>query len=100
MEIHNLPFGRGDLHPDNVAILSREAYSFLLSNLPSEISIVEQESMFCRAGKIIDCFIPLYCTTGRKRGIGFVRFKTEREALNAIELIKGRSLGLCQPCSP
>lgn len=54
---------------------------------------MELEAMFCRAGKIIDSFIPVDCRTGTKRGISFVRFKTEQEVQCAIDLARGRSWG-------
>lgn len=64
-----------------------------VSNLPKEISKVELEAMFCRVGRIVDSFIPVDWTTRRKRGFGFVRFKFEKEASNAINIVTGRSWG-------
>lgn len=64
-----------------------------VSNLPEEISKVELEAMFCRLGRIVDSFIPVDWTTRRKRGFGFVRFKFEKEASNALNIVTGRSWG-------
>lgn len=47
--------------------------------------------MFCRAGKIVDSFIPVDRASRKKRGFGFVRFKFEAEAMRAIDLATGRS---------
>lgn len=55
------------------------------------MSKTELEAMFSRAGKIVDSFLPVDCSTGKKRGFGFVRFRTEKEGLDTIDLAKGRS---------
>lgn len=49
--------------------------------------------MFARAGKVTDSFLPMDRCTGKKRGFGFVRFRTVQEALTAVDLTKGRSWG-------
>lgn len=67
---------RKDHGPDIGSENCKKAFSLFTSMLPMDISKVELEAMFCRAGKIIDTFIPIDRRTGKKRGIGFVRFKT------------------------
>lgn len=56
------------------------------------MSKAELEAMFCTGGKIVASFIPVYRSISKKRGLGFVRFtvRIEREASNAIELVRGR----------
>lgn len=49
--------------------------------------------MFCRAGKVVDSFLPADRNSGKKRGFGFVRFRSELEALKGIEIGNGRSWG-------
>ena len=51
------------------------------------------EAMFCRAGRIVDVFIPVDKRNNKKRGFSFVRFQTFREAEKAVELAEERSWG-------
>eukprot|EP00268_Persea_americana_P059006 TRINITY_DN71919_c0_g1_i1.p1 TRINITY_DN71919_c0_g1~~TRINITY_DN71919_c0_g1_i1.p1 ORF type:complete len:128 (+),score=23.92 TRINITY_DN71919_c0_g1_i1:180-563(+) len=48
--------------------------------------------MFCGAGKIINS-LPVDRISGKKRGLGFVRFKSEAEVLIGMEIADGRSWG-------
>lgn len=48
--------------------------------------------MFCRAGQIVDIFIPVEQGGNKSTGFAFVRFATNRKAL-AIDLAVGRSWG-------
>lgn len=61
--------------PDHIAALRDESISVFVLSLPEGISKPELESMFCKAGKITDPFIPVYHLTGRKEVIAFVCFK-------------------------
>lgn len=79
--------------PAKILALRQNNFSLFVSNLPAEIPKIEVEAMFYRVGRIIDVFIPSYRNTGKHRGFGFVRFKSEVEALHAIELVSDRSLG-------
>lgn len=51
--------------------------------------------MCYRAGKFVDTFIHIdcSCSAGQKRCIGSIHLKYEREALNDIDLVTGRSWG-------
>lgn len=49
--------------------------------------------MFCRAGKIVDVFLPWNPSSGKIRGFAFVRFGSLLEADRAISLAVGRSWG-------
>ena len=66
-------------------------FSLFVSNLPTAISKTELEAMFCRAGKVVNSFIPVERATGKQRGFGFVEFRSEREAKLGIEIVSGRS---------
>ena len=79
--------------PDHISAICNEAFSLFVLNLPETISKLELEAMFCRAGRIVDSFIPIDRNTGKKRGFGFVRFKSEIEALKAIDLRNGSKWG-------
>lgn len=48
--------------------------------------------MFCRVGRIIDS-LPVDWNTRKRRGFGFVKFKTKKEVLETIDMAKGRSWG-------
>lgn len=50
------------------------SFSLFVDNLPKEISKVKLESMFYRAGQIVDSFIPTDRRSGRSHGFPFVRF--------------------------
>ncbi|XXG41859.1 hypothetical protein AAC387_Pa01g2233 [Persea americana] len=69
------------------------SFSLFVSNLPPAISKAELEAMFIKAGKVIDSFSPTDRSFGKQRGFGFVRFKSEREALLGLELANDRSWG-------
>lgn len=81
--------------PFPARILARweKAFSLFVSNLPVAISKTKLETMFSRAGKVIDSLLSVDCSTGKKRGFGFVGFRTEQEALAAVDLAKGRLWG-------
>lgn len=79
--------------PERISVLSWEALSLFVSNLSEDASATELEAMLCRAGRVIHAFLPINQLTGKKQGLGFVRFKSEREALVAIELVNGRPWG-------
>lgn len=49
--------------------------------------------MFCRAGRIVDIFIPINKVSGLSRCCAFVRFTRQNEAERAEEMAKGRSWG-------
>lgn len=49
--------------------------------------------MFCRAGEILDPFIPIEKHSGRKGGLAFIRFGSFQEAERAVEMACGRSWG-------
>lgn len=53
----------------------------------------------CRAGTIVDSFIPIDRNTWRKRGFGFVRFKFEEKVVRAITLATRRSWGGQKICA-
>lgn len=79
--------------PPKIRDLRQRSISLLVSNLHGEISKAEPKAMFYRAGRIVDSFIPVDRRTGKKRGFGFVRFKSETEASNTIKLAIGKSWG-------
>lgn len=58
--------------------------------------MAELEAMFCRAGKILDSFIPIDKKSGIKSGFGFVRFESLQEAEMAVEQARGRSFCVCK----
>lgn len=78
---------------DQIAAMRQNAFSIHLSNQIAEISITELQSMVFRAGKIIDTFLPIDRSTGKKMGFGFVRSRHYQEAQSAIEMVQGRSWG-------
>lgn len=45
--------------PRRIQKLKETSFSLFVSNMPEEMSKVEPEAMFCRAGKILDVFIPM-----------------------------------------
>ena len=47
---------------------------------------------FREAGPVFDAFIPKDRSSGKGRGFGFVRLKTEWDANRAIKLWNGRAL--------
>lgn len=49
--------------------------------------------MFCRAGKIVDIFIPKDEKNGKNKGFAFIWFATSREADQAVEIATRRSWG-------
>ena len=79
--------------PDRISAICNESFSLFVSNLPETTTSVELEAMFCRAGRIVDSFIPINRITSKKRGFGFIRFKSEIEALKAIDLRNGSKWG-------
>eukprot|EP00268_Persea_americana_P010845 TRINITY_DN14439_c0_g1_i14.p1 TRINITY_DN14439_c0_g1~~TRINITY_DN14439_c0_g1_i14.p1 ORF type:complete len:147 (+),score=27.06 TRINITY_DN14439_c0_g1_i14:267-707(+) len=90
--------GRGrrtNRHPLPVQIkrIRDESFSIFVSNLPQQISKTELETMFWRAGRIIDMFIPVDKRSNRNRGFAFVRFATFKEAEKVVQLAKRRSWG-------
>lgn len=72
--------------PRKILELRENSFSIFVSNLPEEISKVELEAMFCRAGKILDSFLPIDKSSGKKRGFGFIRFGSFKEAEKGMEL--------------
>lgn len=68
-------------------------FSVYVSNLPKNISMVELEGMFFRAGRIVDIFIPVEKGSREGRGFAFGRFDTKREAEKAVDFVVGRSWG-------
>ena len=76
---------KGTLH-DRIQALRIGSRSLFVSNLLEGILKVELESMFCRAGKIADLFIPKDKTSGKNRGFALFRFRSEKEASRAIDL--------------
>lgn len=78
---------------DLIISLRQQSFSLFVSNLHEEISKIELETMFCKAGRIVDSFIPIDRSSGKTRGFGFVRFGMEKEELAAIDMAKGRSWG-------
>lgn len=78
---------------DRIAALRQNTFTIHLSNQIAEISITELQSMVFRAGKIINTFLPIDRSTGKKMGFGFVRFRHYQEAQSAIEMVQGRSWG-------
>lgn len=84
--------GRSSL-PCRIQKLKETSFSLFVSNIQEEMSKVEPEAMFCRAGKILDVFIPMEKHSRRKRGFAFVRFGTFHEAEKAVETARGRSWG-------
>lgn len=70
--------------PDPVDSLRRGYVSLFISNLLPETSKAELLSMFWSTRRIMDTFILVDGKTGKKRGIGFARFRTKEEALRAM----------------
>lgn len=64
-----------------------------VSNLLKNISMVELEGMFFRAGRIVDIFIPVEKGSREGRGFAFGCFDKKREAEKAVDLVVGRSWG-------
>lgn len=85
----------GDIKPlpKRILALREKTISLFVSNLLASISSPELEAMFCRAGRILDSFIPKDTARSRGRGFAFVRFGLMREAELSTELAKGRSWG-------
>lgn len=84
--------GRSSL-PRRIQKLKETSFSLLVSNIPEEMSKVEPKAMFCRAGKILDVFIPMEKHSRRERDFAFVRFGIFHEAEKAVEMARGRSWG-------
>lgn len=79
--------------PTHLQELRERSFTLFASNLPEPTSKTELEAMFCRAGRIVDSFIPLDRNFGQLRGFAFVLFATKIEANRAIEMATSRSWG-------
>lgn len=57
----------GDLKPlpRKILALRENTISLFVSNVPASISSSELEAMFCRAGRILDSFIPKDTVNGK-----------------------------------
>lgn len=58
-EMENVRDGRMEPLPKQLLLLRERSFLVFVSNLPATISKAELEAMFCRAGKIVDIFIPV-----------------------------------------
>lgn len=70
----------------------KRSISLFMSNLKPRILKVELEAMFCRAGQIMDSFIPVNKSTRQGRSFAFVRFESSEEANRAVLDINGIGL--------
>lgn len=91
-ERENVRDGRMEPLPKQLLLLRERSFLVFVSNLPATISKAELEAMFCRAGKIVDIFIPVDHDSKESRGFAFARL-TSREAEKAVDLAEGRSWG-------
>lgn len=80
---------KGCSHSDYIQALNGLFFSVCFELLEG-ISEVKLESVLCSASKILDCSLSIVLV-GETTGIAFVLFKSEKEALNAIDLARGRS---------
>ena len=94
-DMKSIPRRAGDIRPlpRRILALREKTISPFVSNLHASISTPELEAMFCRAGRVLDSFIPRDTVTGRGRGFAFVRFGSMREVELAMELTRGRLWG-------
>lgn len=77
----------------------RDCWSLVVSNLSPVVMSKDLFEVFRKAGPVFDAFLPKDKFSGRSRGFGFVRFKTEWDANKAIHnlnrrLIGGRQIGV------
>lgn len=68
----------------------RDCWSLFVTNLSSRMTTKGVFDVFWEAGPVFDVFFPKDRTSGRSRGFGFVRFKTEWDANRAIQRLDGR----------
>ncbi|XP_046853132.1 uncharacterized protein LOC124446326 [Xenia sp. Carnegie-2017] len=61
-----------------------ELFSVYVGNIPVDITKYELDDLFCDAGKVVDSFI-VSPTNGHSNTYGFVRFRTLKEAYEAVE---------------
>lgn len=78
--------------PKGILSIMKRSISLFMSNLKPRILEVELEAMFCRAGQIMDSFIPVNKSTRQGRGFAFVRFESSEEANRAVVDINGIGL--------
>lgn len=90
---HSQPSSNKGPLPWRLHWLREETFSVFVSKSPQHISKTEVEAMFCRAGRVVDVFIPVDQSSRNNRGFAFVRFATKKDAENAVELALGRSWG-------
>ncbi len=64
-----------------------------VGNLSYRTTEAELEEHFSQAGEIESAVILMDRETGRSRGFGFVEFKTEAEAQDAMQRFNGQELG-------
>ncbi|XXG72547.1 hypothetical protein AAC387_Pa07g1616 [Persea americana] len=74
----------------------RDCWSLFISNLSLVTTTKDLFDVFKEAGPVFDVFLPKDKITGKGRGFGFVRFKTEwdanrpatlNEAVDGIKLV-------------
>ena len=75
--------------PLPVKVEREKMFSVYVSNLQKNISKVELEGIFFRAGRIVDIFIPVEKGSREGRGFAFVRFDAKGEAEKAVDLVVG-----------
>lgn len=66
--------------PRRIVLLRERSISLFVANIHDDMSKAEIEAMFCRASKILDCFIPIDKQSGKRSGFAFVRFGSIQEA--------------------
>lgn len=72
-----------------------------VSNIPFSVTNEDLNDLFQTCGTVLEANIVLFKDTGKSRGFGFVTMETEKQALEAINLIdgreiKGRKLHVCE----
>eukprot|EP00268_Persea_americana_P059851 TRINITY_DN7393_c0_g2_i2.p1 TRINITY_DN7393_c0_g2~~TRINITY_DN7393_c0_g2_i2.p1 ORF type:complete len:273 (+),score=44.60 TRINITY_DN7393_c0_g2_i2:1124-1942(+) len=67
----------------------RDCWSLFVSNLSPTVTTKILFDVFREAGPVFDVFLPKDKTSGKGRGFGFVRYKTEWDANRAIQRFDG-----------
>lgn len=68
----------------------RDCWSLLVTYLSSRVTSKGLFDDFWEAGPVFNVFLPKDRPSGRSRGSGFVRFKTDWDANRAIQRLEGR----------
>lgn len=69
----------------------RDGWSLFVSNLSPATTTKNLFDVFKEAGPVFDVFLPKDKITGKGRGFGFVRFKTEWDANKAIQRMERKN---------